>query len=797
MKTFRLTITIFSIMFLAQLSTAQYSQTIKGTVLDADSEIPLIGANVEVLIDGEAMGTATDLDGRYRIENVPTGRHVVRVSYLGYNTITIPNVIVNTGKETLTDIMLLENVNQLDEVVISAEIDKGGTINEMATISAKTFSLEEVTRYSGGRNDASRLVSNFAGVSTADDSRNDIVIRGNSPTGVLWRLEGVPIPNPNHFSTLGTTGGPVSALNTNLLKNSDFLTSAFPSEYGNALSGVFDVGFRNGNRDKYEFTAQLGAFSGLEAMVEGPLGSSKNSSFLISYRHSFVALATNLGLDIGTNAIPNYRDLSFKFDFGRSKLGKFSIFGIGATSDIAFLGSEIDENDIFAEADADSRADSGFGVVGIKHNLLINEKSYIRTVLSASHNENQFFQERYLDELLTESYDNTDVDDQTQRLAITSFYNVKSSAKSTTRVGVTAERISLSSNVRDREGNPDLDMDGLPDWQQVRDMDGALYIFQPFVQTKYRFNDKMTFNAGLHGQYLDINDDFIVEPRLALNYTLSSKSSINLGYGHHSQVQPLPIFFFLGEDELGNQVNINQDLDFTKANHFVLGYDYKIADGWRSKIETYYQSLYDVPVDPFASTFSLLNAGADFVFPEVGKLVNEGTGVNYGMELTVEKFFSKGYYGLLTGSLFQSKYEGSDGVERNTAFNNQYVLNILGGKEWNLNKKYSLTTDFKVTTAGGRYYTPIDVEASRLANSEVKNEALAFSEQFDPYFRFDVKVGFKMNSQKGFTQMFFLDFQNVTNRENPFTRRYNRSRDRVDTVLQSGFFPDILWRIQF
>lgn len=797
MKFLRITLFFNFVLFVATGLHAQITQTIKGTVIDADSEIPLIGANVEVLMEGGILGSSTDLDGRYRIENVPIGRYSVRVSYLGYNTITIPNVIVNSGKETLTDVMLAENVNQLDEVVITAEVEKDKAVNEMATISAKTFSLEEVTRYSGGRNDASRLVSNYAGVSTADDSRNDIVIRGNSPTGVLWRLEGVPIPNPNHFSTLGTTGGPVSALNTNLLKNSDFLTSAFPSEYGNALSGVFDVGFRSGNKDKYEFTAQLGAFSGFEAMVEGPMAGPKNSSFLISYRHAFTSVAGNLGLDIGTNAIPNYRDLSFKFDFGQTRFGKFSIFGIGASSDIEFLGAEIDENDIFAEADADSRADSGFGVIGVKHNYLLNDKSYIRTVISASQNENQFFQERYLDELLTESYDNTDVDDQTRRLAITSFYNVKSSARSTTRVGITAERIALQSTVRDREGNPDLDMDGLPDWQQVRDVDGALYVVQPFIQTKYKFNDQLTLNAGLHGQYLDVNDDAIVEPRLALNYSLTPKSTLNLGYGHHSQVQPLPIFFFLGEDENGNLTNVNQDLDFTKAHHFVLGYDYKIAPSWRAKLETYYQALYDVPVDEFASTFSLLNAGADFVFPEVGRLVNEGTGTNYGLELTVEKFFSKGYYGLLTGSLFQSKYEGSDGVERNTAFNNQYVLNLLGGKEWQMNKKYTFTTDFKVTTAGGRFYTPIDLEASRFINSEVKNEALAYSEQFDPYFRFDVKLGFKLNSSKGFTQTFFLDFQNVTNRENPFTRRYNRARDRVDNVLQSGFFPDILWRIQF
>ena len=367
----------------------------------------------------------------------------------------------------------------------------------------------------------------------------------------------------------------------------------------------------------------------------------------------------------------------------------------------------------------------------------------------------------------------------------------------TTRAGITLERLSIISDVQDREGNLDLDMDGLPDWQQVRDVDGELFIYQPFVQTKYKLNEKFTLNGGLHAQYLQINEDFILEPRLAINYTLTSKSNLNVGYGHHSQIQPLPILFFLSPNDEGELRPFNQELEFTKAHHFVVGYDYKPGKDWRTKLEVYYQHLYDVPVDRFESTFSLLNAGADFVFPETGYLINAGTGRNYGLELTVEKFFSNGYYGLLTGSLFQSKYTPSDGIERSTAFNNEYVLNVLGGKEWKVNKRLSFTMDFKVTTAGGRYYTPIDLEASKLLNSEVKDEANAFSQQFDPYFRFDLKVGFRLNSKKGFSQLFALDFQNLTNRENPFSRRFNRSTNEVNTVLQSGFFPDIMWRIQF
>ena len=268
--------TLLSLFMVSHLS-GQAVQTIKGTVVDQQSEIPIIGATVELLTADPIVGTTTDFDGNFSLNNVPVGRHSLRINYLGYGQVTIPNVLLTAGKESVINIGLEESIVQMEEVVITSKVEKGKAQNDMATISARSFNLEEVTRFSGGRNDVARLAGSFAGVAVADDSRNDIVIRGNSPTGVLWRLNGIPIPNPNHFSTLGTTGGPVSALNPNLLKTSDFLTSAFPAEYGNALAGVFDIGFRAGNKDRYEYMFQLAAFSGVEAMAEGPLGKGKKN----------------------------------------------------------------------------------------------------------------------------------------------------------------------------------------------------------------------------------------------------------------------------------------------------------------------------------------------------------------------------------------------------------------------------------------------------------------------------------------------------------------------------------------
>jgi len=752
---------------------------------------------VELISVDPVRGTTTDEYGRFALEDVPVGRQALRISYLGYQPITVPNVLVTSGKQTSLSLGLEESVTQLNEVVVVAETEKDRTVNEMTAISARTFDLEEVNRFSGGRNDVARLVGNFAGVAVADDSRNDIVIRGNSPTGVLWRLEGVPIPNPNHFATLGTTGGPVSAVNPNMLKTSDFLTSAFPAEYGNALAGVFDLGFRSGNKDRFEGMFQLAAFSGFEGMVEGPINRKKQSSYLVAYRHSFVEVADAVGIPVGTNATPNYRDLSFKLDLGQSRAGQFSVFGILAWSDIDFLGDEIDETDLFANPNQDAFVRSRFGTVGLRHNIIVGTDSYFRTVLSVSAVESLYDQDDLL-EGTNEKIRTVESLDRELTYNLSSYYNKKFSPKFTMRTGILVQLQELRTEVQDRENRPDLDDDGIPDWVTVRDFNGGNGLYQAFWQGTFKPSEKWTINAGLHGQYFDLNDSWAVEPRFAVNWQVRPRHKLSLGYGLHNQTQVAPVYFY--EEPTPTGINqSNRRLDFTRSNHFVLGYDTRFGSDWRLKVEAYNQFIDNVPVDDTLSSFSMLNAGADFVFPQRANLVNEGTGMNYGLELTLEKFFSKGYYGLLTASIFQSKYEGSDEIERNTAFNNQYVVNFLAGKEFKIGKakRNALTLDMKLTTAGGRYYTPVDLEASREAGEEVLIEEEAYSLRQPNYFRLDIKFGFRLNSKKRFSQQFFIDLQNITNNDNLFSRRYNEVTGEVNDVFQAGFFPDILYRIQF
>lgn len=790
MKQFKLLLLILCIVTL-KTQAQQNTQTISGTVIDKASERPL--ANVTVLVSGTRIGATTDSLGRYVLPQVPLGRQQVSFTIIGYKTVTIPEILVTAGKQVVLDVPLDQRIISLQEVTVTAgRTRKGSASNEFAGSSSRSFSMDEVTRYAGGRNDPSRLVSNFAGVATTNDSRNDIVVRGNAPTAVLWRMEGIPIPNPNHFSTLGTTGGPVSALNTNALKSSDFYTGAFPAEYGNATGAVFDLALRNGNKEKVEKTLQLNMFSGLEAMIEGPLSKKKDgSSFLVGYRYSFAQLGQAVGLDIGTEAVPKYQDIVFHINFAKSKWGKFSIFGMGGISSIDMIGKDLDSTDLFANKDEDAYFKSRLGIIGLKHQLDFGRNSYLRSVLSYSYTNNEATLYKYYEGQTDRTLI---VDQKTSNTGMrwSSFVNSRVSSRFTVRGGFVAEIQGLDTKVNSREKQPE--------WQVLRDYDGNALLFQPYIQGKYKFTEKLSLNAGLHGIYYDLNETSAVEPRASLSYAIDNTKTISFSYGLHSQQQPLPVYLYQDLKPDGSYDQTNRDLGLTKAHHYVVGYDWHFARNWRLKAEAYHQSIFDAPVERFASGFSILNAGADFSFPDKSGLVSNGTGTNTGVELTVEKFFSEGYYLLTTVSVFDAQYKGSDGIKRNSTFNNKLVMNVLAGREWKMGRggKNAFTIDLKVASAGGRYNTPVDLNASIAAGREILDETKYNTEKLDDYFRADLRFGFRLNSSsRKLSQTFYLDFQNISNRDNVFMQRYNQVTKTVGVVNQIGFFPDLMYRIQF
>jgi hypothetical protein len=780
-------------MLIANITYGQGSQIIKGKIVDESTKLPLPGVTIQVVDSTKNISTATDLNGDFKLNNVSLGRHTIKISFMGYEPAIIPNVLVTAGKEAILNISLTESINNLNEVkvVYDRSKDKTVTNNEMTTVSSRSFNIDDTKKYAGSLGDPSRMASNFAGVIAGNDSRNDIVVRGNSPTGMLWQLEGLNIPNPNHFGAFGGTGGPVSMLNNNNLDKSDFMTSAFPAQYGNATAGVFDLRLRDGNNEKRELMTQMG-FNGAEIGAEGPFSNNSKGSYIINYRYSTLGIFKTLGLNVGTgNAVPEYQDLNLKMTFPLKKNnGKISVFGLGGVSSADLLGNDVDttQTDFYGRIDQNQYAKYKTGILGSSFERNIGDKTYIKFTLGASISDQKFTS----DSIAIFDPEKTATKDQTanfnnQKYSAVLQINHKINSKNTISTGANTDymRFNFLNEVINNKVA-----------KQLVNQNGEAFLSQGYAQLKHRFTNKLSANIGAHAQHFSYTNDLVIEPRAGIKYLINGRSSLNIGYGIHHQMQNIYNYFVQTATPRGIELT-NKDMGFTKSEHYVIGYDINVTENVKFKIETYYQKLSKVPVNSYSSSYSSLNDGLSFAPSDVTNLVNKGIGTNYGAEITLERFLNKGFYFLVTGSIFDSKYKGSDGIERNTAFNTNYAGNILAGNEIKIgNKGTTLSFNIKSTIIGGRYLTPIDIEASRLAGNAVYNESLAFSERQKQYFRTDFKITYKKDYKKS-TLETGVDVQNITNTKNIFQQGYNAINNTISTQYQTGLLPIPFVRFTF
>lgn len=793
----KIVLQIFFSLFVISAFAQAPVQTIRGQVVDNQTKSSLPGVVVVLDTGSTAKSTTTDVDGKFRFDNIPVGRHDVLFRFIGYKEQFV-QVILTSGKEVVLVIELEESVIQREEVVITDKNQKTQPLNEMTTVSARSFTIEETSRYAGSLGDPSRMAANYAGISGANDSRNDVVIRGNSPMGLLWKLNGIDIPNPNHFGSFGSTGGPVSILNNNVLNNSDFLTGAFPAEYGNGLSGVFDLRMRNGNNEKYEFMGQIG-FNGFEFGAEGPISKKNGSSFLINYRYSTLELFSAIGVEFGTGvAIPHYQDLSYRFNFPTKKCGDFTFWGIGGLSYIELLDSEADTTklDLYTLGGFDTRYGTRMGVAGFTHTISLGPKSYSRFNLGATYNSNYVSVDSisWSDMVMWPNYGS-----EFWRINYNANYHVvvKFNSKNTLKSGAQFETYDISL-VDSTSINPYT-------FRKIRNVQDQSYLVQAYTQWQHKFTDLLTLNLGLHGQYLGLNGSYAIEPRTGFKWQMNEQNWLSIGAGFHSQMQPIFIYYNQTLNPDGTYSLTNQDVDFSRAFHSVLAWDWNFADNMRLKAEVYYQHLYNIPIRKSWETYSALNDGADFDSPGTDSLVNEGTGKNFGFELTVEKFYSKGYYFLWTTSLYEARFTPADGIERQSAFSGNYVVNVLGGKEWTIEKKskkkqkvrrHTFRLDAKMNLAGGKRYIPIDLAASNASGFTVYDYDRAYENRYDGYFRIDAKIGYILNG-KHITQQWSVEFLNATNNKNMFMQQWDQATGTIKTSYQTGLLIIPAYRITF
>lgn len=784
-RIFQISLLIIALLFFSSVLHAQtLTQTVRGTVIDKQVKSPLPGVVVQLLNADPPKGTSTDLNGNFKLTNIPVGRQSFRISFIGYQEIFLNDIDVSSGKEVVLNIELEEKVTENNAVIITA--DKKKPLNEMSAVSARTVSVEETQRFAAAVNDPARAALAYAGVTTVGDGNNFISIRGNAPNGLLWRMEGVEVPNPNHFSSPGTSGGGISILSAQLLANSDFITGAFAAEYGNATSGVFDLRLRRGNNERREFTFQAGVL-GIDAAAEGPFTAKHNGSYLINYRYSTLGLLGKAGI-LSDGGVTTFQDLSFNFVLPTEKNGTFTFFGFGGLSSETYKAKK-DSSKWEGEYDRySSHFIANTGASGFTWGRAMNEHAFLRLAavasstdlsyneqyLLADYNQRQTYFETYLQNKFTFS------------ATVTNKFN----SHHTIRSGI----ILNEQNYKVEKRYYDEDLAAMI---QLFNAGGNTEVGQAFTQWQFRPTDRLTFNTGFHALLLALNKKASLEPRASASWEFLPGQSLSLGYGLHSQVLPLAAYLTETELQDGTVVQTNKNLDLLKAHHLVFAYDRGIGQNMRVKAEVYGQWLINVPVssDPHSSYAEINELRGD----SRDSLVSKGKGRNYGIELTLEKFFSKGSYFIFSGSLYDSKYEALDGVWRNTRYNGQYSTTFTGGKEFTLSEKHKsrvIGMNIKLIYSGGFYDTPIDLYRSQQTGTAQYDEANAFTDKMPDYFRTDIGISLKRNFTK-WTSKVSLDIQNVSNRKNVFNKYYDAETGTIKYNYQAPLIPVLSYRVQF
>jgi len=762
-------------------TTAQLTQTVRGTIVDSDAKTPIIGAKIIIVGTDPLQGAISDLSGTFKIEKVAVGRVTIQIKSVGYQDIFLPGTLVESGKELVLNLEMMEDLKTLSTVNITSEQDNSESINKMATVSGQTFTVDETQRYAGAINDPARMVSAFAGVTGDAEGDNDIVVRGNSPKGILWRLEGIDIPNPNHFANEGGTGGPVNALNSSMLANSDFFSGAFAPEYGNAYSGVFDVRFRQGNNETREYAFSLGVM-GTEATLEGPFKAGYAGSYLFNYRYSTIALLDRAGiLDFG--GIPKYQDASFKIVLPTKKAGSFSLVGLGGISTIFQKDQDEETKMIYNTYDFNAN----LGLVGLKHTYFFGEKTHLKSFIAATTASNGG-EASWLNNDSTSLYTSERQLFTDNRIKFATTLNHKFNARHNVQIGSIYTFMNYNLYLEENYDNTGI-------FSSLVNGKGNSGMLQGFASWKYRATNKITFISGLHYTHFFLNNHYAVEPRIGAKWQLNPSNSISMGAGLHSRVESLSTYLYTEKNPDGTTYQPNLNLGLTKSAHFVVGYGLQLTENVRFKTELYYQHLYNIPVkNDSTSALSLINYSN--WFPDV-HLVNKGTGRNYGAEMTLERSFQKDYYFMITGSLYQSSYTALDGIERDSRYDAGYAANILFGKEFKFGnqKNNTIGLNIKSSYIGGNRYTPIDLAASQDAGYGILQKT-PYSAKGDDIFFINLGVTYRLEKPRA-SHSIKIDIQNLTNNKAAVNEYYNERTQKIEHSTQLSFIPNLVYTIKF
>ncbi|MFN0203073.1 MAG: carboxypeptidase-like regulatory domain-containing protein, partial [Bacteroidia bacterium] len=781
----------FSLLFFQALiaQNAQSVGIIRGVVRDKQTNESLIGA--EIRVKNTEIGAYSDDKGNFMLENVPIGRVGISCSYIGYEPYAVEDIILTSTKEVFLEIGLNPGNIQSEDVVISATKNAFEAVNPLLVVSTRSFSVEETERIPAGINDPGRVALSFPGVKQGpDETENAIIVRGNSPMGILWRVEGIDIPNPNHFALIGSSVGGINVFSAQLLSRSDFSSGGMAAEYGNAISGAFDIHFRQGNLEKREHRFKL-SLIGIDVATEGPIKKGR-ASYLVNYRYSTLGLLSKMGFHlVGERVTNTFQDLSFNMVFHpKNPRFKVSIFGIGGLSLEQYLpvkDSLKRDSSIFNHRQFQHKP-SNMGTIGTTFTYLPNNKSYFKGVVAligsdiireqdTVNNLNTAY--RYHTERFTD-----------RRLSTSLTYNVRINEKIRIKTGVIAHQVLF---------NFSRDVKLLKSINNINNLErggsvsgsGNTQILQQYTQMIWEPSPKLMVNVGYHFLRLNANKTQSFEPRVSLQFTPATNQKISFAYGIQGQALPLMTYFF--KDSTGEYVNRN--LKLLKTHHLVLAYHYYTQSRMKISVETYYQRLLNVPVIPNPDNhYWMLNDRQGYPTFQV---TSDGKGTNYGLDVAVEKLFSKGYYLLATASVMQATFQPYNGKTYNTRWASRFSSSASGGKEFSLKKNRVLQIGGRILWSGNAPYTPYDPVLSAQSGTYVPLKDADNSKQLPNYFRWDTRIQYRYNAKK-LAGSISLDIQNVINRANASGVGYDALTNTTFIQYRSGtFVPVISFQFDF
>lgn len=727
---------------------------LEGRVMDAETKSPLIGVNI--YIKSTQTGTTTDADGKYKISNVPAGLTTIVFSYIGYESVTKTDISIKPGKSVYLDVDMKSSSIELKEVVVTSgyfsEIENKpvGTVN---------FSSEEIRRSPGTAGDVSRILFTLPSIAKVNDQRNSLIVRGGTAAENSFYLDNIEIPNINHFPVEGSSDGPIGILNTDFINDVNFHAGGFSPIYGDRLSSVMDISYREGNKTRFSPRLSL-SMAGFGGSVEGAIG--QNANYLFSVNRSYIDLIVNQ-IEKGS-PLPKYGDAQTKIVYRPDENNKITLLDIFSADNIYMNKEKAVENN----ANIYGRTDGVTNTAGMNWQHIWDKLGYSNTSISHTYTK---YKRDYSKTITQNQFYKNNSDEHTIKLRNVNYLKLDNS--STVEFGLDLSGMFINFDTY-YGAYEDLYGNVTPPLTVNNKMDGTKAGL--FAVHHFNLFDNVRIDYGTRLDYFSYNDNIDISPRVNINWQLDKKTSVSIGAGVFHQNIPVNV--------------LAQSEDFKKlktptAIHYTAGFAYDIWTATRLSVEVYYKDYYNFPINPEMPTMFLFDQTQVYgIFWSNNSLKDNGRATAKGIELILQKKLAEDFYGLVSGAISNSSYKDYFGKWHNRIYDNRFNFNIEGGyipgRDWEFKLRW--------VYANGAPYTPFDETASKQSGYGVWDLSKTNSERLPDYHSMNIRIDKRFYFQNS-SLLLYLSVWNVYSRKNVAFYYWNEVKNEIDKQTQWSTLP--------